>query len=255
MIQPVSYLKTLEGKSNAHLMTFNDGRDYVVKYFQQGFEKTLPNEWISYCIARYLGLPIPFSQLVEIPQTFSSQVPDLAQMTYTKHQFASLYVPDCINGHQLSVVPDVINHDSLAGIILFDYWLCNTDRTRKNILLSKEIHQNSYKLWIIDHAEIFGLYNWIQQDLEMLPNEIMKSATHQLMALLIEDENNFNEQLKLIQTIPTLLLKEIVTLIPDDWMVTPEEKKAIVSTLATRRKKILPEVIDKFVKKIYRPLH
>ena len=63
MIQPIAYRKKLEGKSNAHLITFNDGRDYVVKYFQPGFEKTLPNEWISYCLARYLGLPIPFARI------------------------------------------------------------------------------------------------------------------------------------------------------------------------------------------------
>lgn len=255
MIEPVAYLKTLEGKSNAHLITFNDGRDYVVKYFQPGFEKTLPNEWISYCIARFLGLPIPYSQLVEIPQSFSSQVPELAQMSYTQFQFASLYVSDCINGHQISVVPDMINHQSLAGIILFDYWLYNTDRTRKNILLSMETPPNSYHLWIIDHAEIFGSYNWQQQDLDILPEEIMKSATHQLMALLIEDETYFDEQLKLIQTIPTLLLKEIVTLIPEDWMVSKEEKKAIINTLARRRKKSLPELIKRFVKKVYQPLH
>ena len=83
------HIKKLEGKSNAHLITFNDGRDYVVKYFQPGFEKTLANEWVSYCLARYLGLPIPFAQLVEIPQEYSSQIPELAQMSKTQYQFAS----------------------------------------------------------------------------------------------------------------------------------------------------------------------
>ena len=80
MIEPIAYRKKLEGKSNAHLITFNDGRDYVVKYFQPGFEKTLANEWISYCLARYLGLPIPFAQFVEIPHDFSSQIPELARV-------------------------------------------------------------------------------------------------------------------------------------------------------------------------------
>ena len=73
MIMPTVYQKKLEGKSNAHLITFSDGKDYVVKYFQPGFEKTLPNEWVAYCLARYLGLPIPYAQLVEIPHEFSSQ--------------------------------------------------------------------------------------------------------------------------------------------------------------------------------------
>jgi hypothetical protein len=254
MIEPVSYRKKLEGKSNAHLITFNDGRDYVVKYFQPGFEKTLPNEWVSYCLARYLGLPIPFSRIVDIPEEFSSQVPELAHMSNIKYQFASLYVNDCFDGHQVSSVPQIINHHSLAGIILFDYWLYNKDRTRKNVLFREET-PNSFHLWIIDHAEVFGSYCWELLDLEMLPVEIMKSGTHELLAAFIEDEENFVEQLELIQTIPTFLLEEIVELIPEEWSVSKDEKKAIVSALVKRRKKILSELIRKFVKNVYRPLH
>jgi hypothetical protein len=253
MIKPVAYKKSLEGKSNAHLITFSDGRDYVVKYFQPEFEKTLANEWVAYCLARYLNLPIPFAQIVEIPVTFSSQVPELAQMTMTQFQFASVYVPDCFDAHQITSVPKIINHQSLASIILFDYWLCNRDRTRKNIILCEKT-ANFYQLWIIDHAEVFNSYNWLQSDLEALPDEIMKSATHQLMASFIEDEQDFSEQLEIIQTLPIHLIEEIVALIPDDWAVTKEEKKAIVSTLLTRRKKIIPELMQKFIKKVYRPL-
>ena len=55
MIQPVAFKKTLVGKSNAHLITFSEGRDYVVKFFQPGFEKTLANEWVAYCLRDTLG--------------------------------------------------------------------------------------------------------------------------------------------------------------------------------------------------------
>ncbi|MFD4819712.1 HipA family kinase [Peribacillus butanolivorans] len=254
MIMPTVYQKKLEGKSNAHLITFSDGKDYVVKYFQPGFEKTLPNEWVAYCLARYLGLPIPYAQLVEIPQEFSSQVPELAQMSQTNFQFASLYVPNCIDGHQASHVSNIINHQSLASIILFDYWLCNGDRTRKNILLHEE-NLNSFQLWAIDHAEVFGSYNWLLPDLGRLPVRILKSTTHQIMALFIEDEKQFTEQLELIQTMPILLIEEIVALIPDDWGVSIEEKKAMVTTLLSRRKNILPKLMQKFILNIYRPLH
>ncbi|EKN70796.1 hypothetical protein BABA_02994 [Neobacillus bataviensis LMG 21833] len=254
MIKPAAYLKKLEGKSNAHLITFNDGRDYVVKYFQPGFEKTLPNEWVGYCLARYLGLPVPYACIVDIPQKFSSEIPELAQMHQMQYQFASVYVPDCLNGHQVTNVSNIVNHQSLAGIILLDYWLCNQDRTRKNILL-REVVGDCYQLWMIDQAEIFGTYNWLNADLESLPVEVLKSATHQLMAQYIENEQSFTEHLELIQTMPILLMEEIVSLIPEDWHVSKEEKKAIVTTLVTRRKAILPQLTQKFLKKVYRPLH
>lgn len=254
MIQPVAYKKTLVGKSNAHLITFNDGRDYVVKYYQPGFEKALANEWVGYCLGRYLGLPIPFAQLVEIPQEFSSQVPELELLSNTQFQFASLYVADCFDGHQVPAVHQIINYQSMAGIIIFDYWLCNRDRTRKNIILCDE-STDSNRLWIIDHAEIFNSFNWVENDLVTLPTGIMKSATHQLMARFIDDEQRFFEYLEVIQTLPIHLIEEIVAVIPDDWNVSAEEKKAMVTALVTRRKKILQKIIERFIKRVYRPLH
>ncbi|WP_163103500.1 HipA family kinase [Peribacillus alkalitolerans] len=254
MIEPVSYIKTLEGKSNAHLITFDDGRDYVVKYFQPDFDKTLPNEWIGYCLARFLDLPIPYGQLVKIPKEFTSLYPELSGIDQTQYQFASLYVPDCFNGHELSTVPHINNPHSLAAIIVFDYWLCNKDRTRKNILLCDE-SPNSYKLWIIDQAEILGSHSWIQTDLERLTGKIMKSATHQFMASFIEDEKQFTEQIEIVQKIPQLLLDEIVSMMPEEWNISLEEKNAIVDTLLKRRKRTLPEQIEKFINTVYLPLH
>lgn len=254
MIEPIAYCKKLEGKSNAHLFTFNDGKDYVVKYFQSGFERTLANEWISYCLGRYLGLPIPYAQFVEIPLDFSSQIPELQELSMTQYQFASIYIPHCLDAHQVSHISQIMNHHSLASIIVFDYWLYNGDRTRKNILLH-ESSESTYQLWAIDHAEVFGTYNWLLSDLEILPADLIKSATHQLMARFIQDEKKFAESLELIQTMPIFLIEEIVSTLPDDWMVSKEEKKEIVHTLVNRRKKVLPETIQTFIKKIYRPLH
>lgn len=254
MIEPIAYRKKLEGKSNAHLISFNDGKDYVVKYFQPGFEKTLPNEWVSYCLARYLGLPIPFARIVDIPQSFSSQVPELASMDSTPCQFALTYIPDCLDGHQVQNIPKITNSNELASIIVFDYWLYNSDRTRKNILLQEE-EENAFRLWAIDHAEVFGTYNWQSKDLEQLPAGLIKSATHQIMASFIEDDNQLFEQLEVIQTIPIFLIEEMVSMVPDEWMVTKEEKKAMVHSLLIRRKKVLQDLIQKFVHKIYRPIH
>ncbi|HAQ08219.1 MAG TPA: hypothetical protein DCR24_12120 [Bacillus bacterium] len=254
MSTPVAYRKKMEGKSNAHLITFDDGKDYVVKYFQPGFERTLPNEWVSYCLARYLGLPVPFARLVEIPLDFSRNIPELSLLTASQYQFASLYIPDCLDGHQATDVQDIDNYESLTGIITFDYWLGNRDRTRKNILLREE-GQNSYRQWIIDQAEVFGSFDWHLSDLEEMQNGIMKSATHEFMARFIKSEQDFAEPLELIETIPIFLIEEIVSTIPDDWMVSKLEKKAMVSALVKRRKKILPKLINRFIKKVYLPLH
>ncbi|WP_163182603.1 HipA family kinase [Neobacillus sedimentimangrovi] len=254
MIQPTDYQMKLDGKSNNHLITFNDGHDYAVKFFQPQCNKSLVNEWVGYCLGRYLGLPIPFGRIVEIPPDFSPHIPELAELNYTKYQFASRYIPNCLNGHQVLDVQQIVNESSLAGIIVFDYWVGNLDRTRKNILLREE-QPNTYHLWIIDQAEIFGGFDWGIEDLENLPSNIISSTTHKFIAKHVKEEEQFFAQLELIQTLPILLMEEIVTLIPEEWNVSNEERKAIVTALIIRRNKVLPKLLEKFIKKVYRPLH
>lgn len=253
MIKPVSYVKRLEGKSNTHLIKFNDGHEYAVKYFLPGFEKSLPNEWVAYCIARYLQLPIPIARIVEIPQEFTAQIPDFIESS-SKFQFASRYIPDCSNGHEVSHIKGISNQHQLASIILFDYWFSNGDRTKKNILL-KEVGNEEYHLWIIDHAECFGSFNWTGEEVEDLPVKILKSATHQLMAQFITHESQFHEALQVIQTLPIFLIDEIISLIPEDWKVSADEKKILSQYLIRRRKRILPLIMEKYIAREYLPLH
>ena len=101
MTKPIAYQRALDGKSNAHLITLDDGRDYVVKCVQTDSLKALPNEWIAYCLARFLGLPIPFARIVEIPPDIYSGIPQFSNCL-SRHLFASLYIPDCFNALQVT---------------------------------------------------------------------------------------------------------------------------------------------------------
>lgn len=251
MIKPVLYVKKLEGKSNTHLIKFDDGHEYAVKYFIQGFEKSLPNEWVAYCLARYLQLPIPYAKIVEIPAEFSTQIPEFIKSS-SRYQFASRFISGCQNGHEVSQMKNIVNEQQLASIILFDYWLSNRDRTKKNILL-EDAGNETYYLWIIDHAECFGSYNWTGDQVEDLPVKILKSATHRLMAQFVKDESDFYEAVKVIQTIPNFLIEEIVSIIPDDWQVSKEEKKILSQYLIRRRKKMLLSSLKKFMAREYFP--
>ncbi len=252
MIQPIRYLSLLEGKSSTHLIQFDDGKSYAVKFLRPSAGKMLANEWLGYCLARYLQLPVPASQIVHIPRDFCQSVPKLAADTYATYQFASCYLENCVNGIGADI-RSIVNRDALAGIILFDYWLYNTDRTRKNILL-RPTGPGVYRLWIIDHAELFGSLTWTTVQLAMLPAGIMRSATHRMLASFVEDERDFYDQLAVIQAIPRLMIEEILSFVPDDWQLSPEERSAIVSTLLTRRQKTLPHLLQRFLRKVYRPI-
>jgi hypothetical protein len=253
-MKPVVYKQLFDSKTNnAHLITFDNGEDYVVKLYKATEDKALINEWFAYCIARFMGLPVPYSYLVEMPESFIESMPNSKDLQYTSMQFASKYINDSVNAHEANI-ESIINHSDLAKIIVFDYWLCNTDRTRKNVLLQEKT-PGSFYLWVIDHAEILNSFSWTLNDLEHLPQKIIKSATHEMMAKFITDEKEMKKQINIIQSIPTQLLEEILSFIPNDWKLSDDEKNELIKTLNFRRYKILPMLIGKFIKRVYRPIH
>jgi hypothetical protein len=247
MIAPIRYIKSLESnQNNVHLMTFNDQKDYVIKFYLPSQPKALINEWLGYCLAKYLQLPVPTSQIVALPEQSIHLLPNCYQLPHSKFQFASLYEKDCQNLYQVSQINNILNHTFLARIITFDYWLFNTDRTRKNILLKKQENLN-YLLWIIDHAQIFGSTSWNVEELQNLSEGIIKSSTHEMMAKFIQDNEQFKREIDIIQSIPSLLIEEILSLLPEEWMLSKEETKEIIRTLQHRSYNVLPNVMNKFI--------
>lgn len=246
-MKPTKYLKFFPGKSNnAHLILFDNEKAYIVKFFKKGQEKILFNEWLGYALARYMGLPIPPSRFVEIPPDFLATIEEKEDIIYTSKQFATQFIPNCLNAHELEQ-PNIVNQDQLAGIITLDYWLYNTDRTRKNVLF-KHV-ENGHYLYMIDLADSFGSFAWKLEDLQMIDQQnLLKSATHQIMASFIKNKEEFEKQLHIIEAIPSLLLREIVEFTPDDWNITKEEKEAIIEFLIFRRDKILPQLLKRFIK-------
>ncbi len=255
MIKPTLYRKPLAGKSKSHIIQFSDGQDYVVKFFRPGFDRVLPNEWIGYCLARFLSLPIPYSQLVSIPKPFLADIWASEDVVYTSNQFATLYIPNSMNLRQLTNsqadVKSIVNSEAVAGMIVLDYWLNNRDRNRNNVLVS-EVEPGSYRFWMIDQGDLFGACNSTAEQLQVPQMELYSSVTHKWMAQFIETEHAFEQYLEVIQTIPKLLLEEILTMVPGEWGISDEDRETIVQWLLLRRDKQLKQLIHRFTKSVYR---
>ncbi|QDX93864.1 hypothetical protein EEL32_05120 [Brevibacillus laterosporus] len=244
--------RQLEGKSLAHLITGEDGQRYVVKAVTPGFEKTLLNEWIGYCFARFLHLPVPQSSIIHLPQAFYEQQALLEPLLYTPEQFASRYIPNTDNVMNQPLPEHLNNPEVIAPLIVFDYWLCNVDRTKKNVLLTKEA-DGSATLWFIDQAEILGSPNWNTNTLQQLPIRLLKSSTHMMLAKHVSREQAFWDALEVVYSIPSLLIEEVVHMIPASWPVTEAEKKEIVTTLIKRKQQHLQTLMRLFYHEIYLP--
>ncbi|KHF40606.1 HipA family kinase [Halalkalibacter okhensis] len=250
MITPIQHVKKLENNTkNVHVLTFNDQKEYLVKFHVFHHQKALVNEWLSYCLARYLQLPVPPAEIVEIPRELYETIPDFLHVPYVSHHLA---FTDQVNQERQRKVSEMINQEHIAAIIVLDYWLCNSNRTQNNIFLG-EMSENQYDLSILESPTCFGSTSWTITDLQKLPERVFDSSTHRILARFIKSEQEFREQLKIIQQIPMLLIDEILSFIPDCWHLTKEERKEIVRTLRHRKYKVLPKVLDKFISNVYLP--
>ncbi|NDI36051.1 HipA family kinase [Chengkuizengella sediminis] len=253
---PISYQRPLKSKSNhKHLVSFDNNQNYAVNFLHAGEEKSLMNEWIAYCIAKYMEIPVPEVQIIEIPTLFLDEIPNLIpykQHYLSKNQSAILYLDESISLNEVEAGL-ISNVDDLVKMVVFDYWLCNTNRTHHNVLLQNKT-PGVYQCWIMDHSEIFSSLSWTADDLKNLPETVLNIAAHETLASFIPNEKEFLEQIEVIQTIPTLLLEEILSMIPEEWKMSKVEQKNVIKALNYRRHKVIPRVINQFINEIYSPL-
>lgn len=144
-----------QGITKPFLCRGDNGFQYFVKGHGAG-KRALINEWIAGNIGRHLELPIPDFEMVEVPADlirFSAR--DDARDLGGGIGFASRRVE---NADELSFLfIEQIPIELRAKILLFDWWICNGDRTltpdggNPNLLW---LHRDN-KLFVIDQNVAF----------------------------------------------------------------------------------------------------
>jgi hypothetical protein len=116
-----------QGITKPFLCRGDNGLQYYVKGHGAG-RRSLINEWIAGNLGRRLGLPIPDFQLASIPAElirFSarSDVHDLGVgVGFTSQRVENA---DELSYSSVEQIPPELR----AKILLFDWWICNGDRT------------------------------------------------------------------------------------------------------------------------------
>ncbi|MEH7351251.1 HipA family kinase [Gottfriedia acidiceleris] len=250
---PIKYIETLPGKA-AHLFLFSDGNRYAVKC-KNNFHGTreLVNEYVVARLGQLLNLPVvPFEivnmsekQIQQIPQKFSSQY-------QPGNQFASLFIDNCTGLAKKPPHPtinEVNNPHVLAGILVFDYWVHDADRTKSNILL-KRLPDGKYDIHMIDHGKCFpGGYKWNAETLQKSKKFKKDSVVHIWTVDILNDLNTIKSYIEKILALSEASIEEVIQDIPEDWNVSYEDKVALFNYLK-ERKKTLSDSVYTFVKNI-----
>ena len=194
----------------------------------------ISNEFICAEIGRFVGLPIPPCGIV------------YAQGYAIKHWFASLNFN--LTADDLPPIDPQKCTDDLpdlsTGLILFDIWIANPDRHRKN--LSVDLDERPPRMSIFDHSHaLFGHVNGagiqrlndLQDRLGISGGTVTGQNRHCLIDKLNTD-SFFHKWCDRIVSVPDYLIEDVCNGTVDMKMITTQEASAAKNFLIRRRNNI-----------------
>jgi hypothetical protein len=213
-VNAVRYVTPLrEGGSLPAIIEADDDGLYVLKFRGAGQGvKALIAELLAGEIGRVLRLPIPEIVYVELDATLGRTEPDPEIQDLIKASdglnLALDYLPGSITFDALIQKPDSM---LASQIVWFDALTANVDRTPRNanmLLWHKE-------LWLIDHGAAFYFHHNWDNFAGNSRNPFKQIKDHILLPFadgIAEADTTLNEKLT------PEFIREIVELIPDDWL-------------------------------------
>lgn len=202
-----------EGGSLPALADADDGFKYVIKFRGTGHgTKTLISELVGGLVAKTLGFKTPELVFMNLDEAFGrtegdEEIQDLLKwsvgLNIGLHFLSGAFAFDPV----INVVDPLL----ASQIVWMDALLLNIDRTIKNtnaLIWHKE-------LWLIDHGStLYFHYSWENWE-KYIKSPFSQVKDHVLLpfASKLEDAD---QQLRPLLTDD--ILKEVVNLIPDDWL-------------------------------------
>ncbi len=230
-VKAVRYVTPLrEGGSLPAIIEADDDGLYVLKFRGAGQGvKALIAELIAGEIGRILGLRVPEIVFVELDAALARTEPDPEIQDLIKASgglnLALDYLPGSITFDALIAPPD----SALASkIAWFDALVANVDRTPRNANMLVW-HKD---LWLIDHGAAFYFHhNW-----DNFPgnsrNPFKQIKDHILLTFAGEIAE---ADAALSAKLNPEVLREIVELIPDEWLDNPAEQREVYFQFLTNR--------------------
>src|ERR1039458_7386777 len=126
----VQHVKRMRGGAQSHLMRCDDGHYYVVKFRNNPqHERVLANEFLATRLAERVGLPVPATEVVEVPPWLIEHTAELT-IVLGSHtiqveaglQFGSRYIVSPVEGQVFDYLPPemlerVRNLHTFTGIL------------------------------------------------------------------------------------------------------------------------------------------
>jgi len=177
-IHATQHLRPVRGGSQSHLLRASDHGYYVTKFQDnpQGL-RILANEMFASHLGRWLRLPMPTVEVLEVSESLIQNSPGLrfeiggVSKKYSggKH-LGCLYVADPLTDAVFDYLPEGIfpkvkNAKDFARVLVLDKWLANADG--RQAIFSKKTSSHLYNVTFIDKGYCFNAVEWSFPDLPL----------------------------------------------------------------------------------------
>lgn len=243
--------KIKNGSTQPFSVKCNNGEIYVLKGINEHCSgHTLLNELVSYRLANLLDLPVPSHEVVTLSQENINSNSEMDTLNFVAGPcFASKYIMGQPRINPL-ILQKSINHYDIPGIVLFDQFILNTDRSTNDGNFYYD--RKSKKLMIIDHTHIFGGWQtWTVKTIEdciTTPAQIINNLNgknYKYLVPYISGHSPFNKIQERISEITAEDISGLFVNVPLEWEISEKEKKAVeklISHQIKNLKEILPQL-------------
>jgi hypothetical protein len=230
----------------------NDNQAYLIKFnHPQEWNRILLNEFVSYHLAEYCGLPMPKMELINVSAELRDMYPEVEGLTpgikigFLREEIEDNHLSSgLLKEPYITLFKKVENKELFPSIFAFDSFIHNADRAGNdgNFILTYTSY-NSYFMKIIDHGHAFfgpsatpkrlvdlRTFREVQLNPIGIVYEPLKSHID-----LTTGINPFINIVNRIESINEGHLISIFRMLPPSWGINTSEKDAITRFLLERK--------------------
>lgn len=229
-----------QGASQAHYVRAENGHEYIIKGpdLSPYHPYVAANEFIAASLATALGLPLLDFRIVSMSGRLYFASSWMQKDTFCPFATADLF-------------QQCRNKDRVYDMILFDAWICNTDRHHQNLIIrrvkSRQDIEDRYLLVLNDHSHCLVLPGQTPSFLPTLVDSSLRNYMRSELDFIrqaIIDPVLVANSLGMIESLLEEIIVNIVRELPDEWLINGSDREDFLRFLLDRRSK-LREVLDR----------
>ncbi len=219
-----------------HILRFDDGNSYVTKFRgnPEG-DSVLIKEFVASELLRALDFARLEGRVVTVELDLMRRQAELSGLA-SGPQFGSLYESDN-KAFSVRELRSLTNYSDLPQIVVFDTFLCNTDRHLANIFFVRDRTQSAvaYRFAMIDHDRIFGWAKWDCQALAYGKTSRTLSDGLNILDYIPPTLDVFEPFLLRLEAMGLEKIEAILDAVPPEWGFTLSDKAAVLDFLLIRK--------------------